>query len=313
MNANEIQQHVQNALAAQAQEMETYINNAIARGLASAAKESAALQAAYPKNEPKLDLPPYFDGNPKQLRTWLRQFESYLSLKPASHPTDATRVAVMCSRLSGIAAAWWSIAFDAKETFLTSVDLFKTAISIRFPDPNMAHTAAERLDVFVQGKLSVAAYTSQFRELLADSGWGTGAVANHKFRKGLRPDIQDLLMTFAQTDDLDKLASQANECENRILARHGQPTHTAPPPPSSSEKPVPMDISAIIAAVRMEMSAQPLTRSAPRGPLTAAERQRRFDQGLCLYCGGTGHVAEACPVLARRKQREASGNVPRRG
>ncbi|KMS94106.1 hypothetical protein BVRB_024740, partial [Beta vulgaris subsp. vulgaris] len=163
----EIQQHVQQALSAQAQEMETYINNAIARGLAS------AVQASSPQNEPKLDLPPFFDGDPKQLRTWLRQFESYLSLKPSSHPTDATRVAVMCSRLSGIAAAWWSIAFDANEKFLTSVDLFKKAISIRFPNPNLAHNAAEKLDRFAQGKMSVAAYTSQFRELLADSGWGT--------------------------------------------------------------------------------------------------------------------------------------------
>jgi phage/plasmid primase-like uncharacterized protein len=32
-----------------------------------------------------------------------------------------------------------------------------------------------------------------------------------------------------------------------------------------------------------------------RGPLTQEERMRRISQGLCLYCGGAGHIAVACP------------------
>ena len=35
--------------------------------------------------------------------------------------------------------------------------------------------------------------------------------------------------------------------------------------------------------------------SRPRGPLSPAERQRRFDAGLCAYCGKPGHVSVSCP------------------
>ncbi|KAH9258761.1 hypothetical protein BASA81_002825 [Batrachochytrium salamandrivorans] len=34
---------------------------------------------------------------------------------------------------------------------------------------------------------------------------------------------------------------------------------------------------------------------ARRGPLTTAERQQRFSQGLCLVCGQSGHLKSTCP------------------
>ncbi|KAK4934647.1 hypothetical protein LTR66_015565 [Elasticomyces elasticus] len=34
--------------------------------------------------------------------------------------------------------------------------------------------------------------------------------------------------------------------------------------------------------------------SRPRGPLSDVERLRRREQGLCLYCGGPGHIAAQC-------------------
>ncbi|KAH9244874.1 hypothetical protein BASA81_017682 [Batrachochytrium salamandrivorans] len=34
---------------------------------------------------------------------------------------------------------------------------------------------------------------------------------------------------------------------------------------------------------------------ARRGPLTTAERQQRFSQGLCLVCGKSGHLKATCP------------------
>jgi hypothetical protein len=30
-------------------------------------------------------------------------------------------------------------------------------------------------------------------------------------------------------------------------------------------------------------------------PLIAQEKKRRFDGGLCLYCGESGHKADNCP------------------
>ena len=36
------------------------------------------------------------------------------------------------------------------------------------------------------------------------------------------------------------------------------------------------------------------------GKLTSEERQRRFDKGLCMFCGASGHLAKECPKLGSR-------------
>jgi hypothetical protein len=38
-----------------------------------------------------------------------------------------------------------------------------------------------------------------------------------------------------------------------------------------------------------------VTRSRYRPSLTKEEKARRIAQGLCLYCGGVGHLAGDCP------------------
>jgi len=43
--------------------------------------------------------------------------------------------------------------------------------------------------------------------------------------------------------------------------------------------------------------------NANRRRITPAERQRRIAQGLCMYCGGTGHFAAQYPAAGRRPDR----------
>ena len=53
--------------------------------------------------------------------------------------------------------------------------------------------------------------------------------------------------------------------------------------------------------------------SANRGKITAAERARRIAQGLCNYCGGTGHFAAQCPARPNRPLRGAAGYMVSEG
>jgi hypothetical protein len=48
----------------------------------------------------------------------------------------------------------------------------------------------------------------------------------------------------------------------------------------------------------------------PDGRLTASERQRRMDNGLCLICAQKGHMAAECPS-ARYKPSGTPGTPPR--
>ena len=42
--------------------------------------------------------------------------------------------------------------------------------------------------------------------------------------------------------------------------------------------------------------------SKPRSKLTPQERERRFENGLCLYCGGEGHQSTNCPEKGKNKK-----------
>jgi hypothetical protein len=47
----------------------------------------------------------------------------------------------------------------------------------------------------------------------------------------------------------------------------------------------------------------------PRGPLTQAEKDRRRNEGLCMYCGEKGHFHTKCPKLANRPHTAAAATT----
>jgi hypothetical protein len=47
-----------------------------------------------------------------------------------------------------------------------------------------------------------------------------------------------------------------------------------------------------------------------KGKLTQQERQRRIDKNLCLFCGGSGHRTDTCPVKSARGRAATTESVP---
>ena len=76
-----------------------------------------------------------------------------------------------------------------------------------------------------------------------------------------------------------------------------QPQNTSPVAQANSPAPGgdPMQLD----AVRMQPQR--------RGPLSQEERQRRFDQHLCLYCGKHGHFWADCRARGTTKGQQQSG------
>ena len=83
----------------------------------------------------------------------------------------------------------------------------------------------------------------------------------------------------------NETSSSAIHAILRTDARHSLSTKTVADPPKFTHPtytkpeyygPAPMDIGRI------------------RGPLTSEEKQCRRAQGLCLYCGKTGHLVKDC-------------------
>jgi hypothetical protein len=47
-----------------------------------------------------------------------------------------------------------------------------------------------------------------------------------------------------------------------------------------------------------------------KGKLTQQERQRRIDKNLCLFCRGSGHRTNTCPVKSARGRTITTESVP---
>jgi hypothetical protein len=63
--------------------------------------------------------------------------------------------------------------------------------------------------------------------------------------------------------------------------------------PSSTDSSTPMDLDGTTTSRRFK-------------PLTEAEKKRRRDNNLCLYCGDAGHKANECPKKARPARFQAT-------
>ncbi|CAD7061464.1 unnamed protein product, partial [Tilletia caries] len=148
---------------------------------------------------------------------------------------------------------------------------------------------------------TTASYATRFFQLVTQLEWNDEAL-RARFYEGLAEDVKDALAYSEKTiEDVQDLANHAVKLDNRLQERRNRsrprgsgsnthvsttfsssPSHASAP---ASSGPVPMDLDA----------------TAPRyQPLTDAEKQRRRDNKLCLYCGKPNHIAFNCPEKNQR-------------
>ena len=121
-----------------------------------------------------------------------------------------------------------------------------------------------------------------------------------------------MLLTFHEDPrSLTEAISRAVRCDNCLFERRSERQLMSRPrmdqtyasvvastPPStiqnshmiSSSGPCPMEIDV----------------TCRRGPLSEAKKQRRRANRLCLYCGGSGHIAITCPHRPKRQVNHVS-------
>jgi hypothetical protein len=138
-------------------------------------------------------------------------------------------------------------------------------------------------------------YASEFRQLACDDNWGKAALID-PFGYGLRDDVQDFLLTFANPSSFSEAITQAIRCDNRLFECHQEKKvtsnaqlwnslpitfplvpQTTPVARPTSFEPAPMQID----ATKFK-------------PFTKAEKLRRRTNNLCLYCGNPGYIARQC-------------------
>jgi hypothetical protein len=87
-----------------------------------------------------------------------------------------------------------------------------------FGDSDKARTSANKLRQLQQGTHSAIVYASEFKQLACDINWGEVALID-QFRCGLRDNVQDLLLTFADPFSFNEAITQAIRCDNCLFER----------------------------------------------------------------------------------------------
>lgn len=236
--------------------------------------------------EPKISLPAKYDGNKSEFRSFVSQVRLIFQLQPNRYSSDFVKTGFIGTLLVGPAAAWFSSLFETDSHCLYDLNLFFEEFSTNFGDFDRVTVAANKIHALRQGSQSASTYASQFRQLSCDLKWGEDALIDI-FRRGLRDDVKDLLLTLPFPNTLNEAISFAVRCDNRLTERRTEKSTRNGPMrnnyPVNQQHPVPMEV---------DMTKE---QSKFSKKLTVEEKERRRRLNLCMYCGEGGHYLDKCP------------------
>ncbi|KAK5909547.1 hypothetical protein CesoFtcFv8_003468 [Champsocephalus esox] len=266
--------------------------------------------------EPFIPTPVRYSGDSGICSQFLHQCSIVFDQQPLTYSSDITRVAFVMSLLSGKAAASAVAIAKSNPAIYNSFLVFETEMYRVFDHPLQGKEAGNRLLSLRQGSESVSTYSIDFRILAAESGWDEMAL-QIVFSRGLNDQLKDELAARDETSSLEELISLAIRLDNRLRERRRERTDRQrfPLPFSQPKSPRPPGQSAP-PNQRLEPFSyrDPPTVSSSLSPeepmqlgrmrLSPAERERRFLQRLCIYCGQAGHIRANCSARPKEQAQQ---------
>ncbi|MPV02325.1 hypothetical protein FVA96_24315, partial [Escherichia coli] len=260
----------------------------------------------------RLAPPERYSGTIGQSRSFIIECEMHFEHSPMHFPTERSKVAFMMSHLTGRAKAWATAEWARSSAVCSSPKKFADALRLVFDPVATDRERARELSQIKQGGQSVCEYAIRFRTLAMESGWNPTSLYD-VFLRGLSDQIQDLLVPLDLPLDLDSLIALAIRTDNRLQERRRQrgPRGTPAAPGSSPT---------LWGAASRQTSPERLSRTRAGGEeepmqmgrarLSQEERQRRYQEGRCFYCGERGHLITACPVKANQSVSQVAEVTP---
>ncbi len=235
----------------------------------------APLPASSPSStqavNPRLSLPERFDGTPAKCKRFLLQCSLFLNQQPSLYPTDINQVSFICSLLWGRALEWATAVWEGSSLSFPPLNEFLRQFREIFEHSVSGEDAGEQLLALRQGKDTAADYSLTFRTLAAQTGWGNGPL-KLLYQKGLLAELQSELACRDEGRTLEEFINITIRLDNLLRSRRS-PLASGP---TTVSEPKPMHIG--------------ITR------LSSEEKERRFRNHLCLYCGQSGHLRVSCPT-----------------
>ena len=170
----------------------------------------------------------------------------------------------------------------------------KVLFTVTFGDINRPRQAEFEILELKQGKRSASVYISDFQRLSTELGW-SGAALLGIFYKGLNNEIKSSLCNHDRPNTIEEFYDLVARIDNR---------HREYKQEIRTERTGQNFQSSFIANnIRMaDDKIDDMVIGTTRGPLFIAERERRFRENLCLYCGEPGHVKLYCKKRKNRSK-----------
>ena len=218
-------------------------------------------------------------------------------------PTNEIKIRFIGTLFADEALSWFRTLVEAKPHILSSYPLFITEFEAHFNDPRARAQAVRSLRELKKSKSSAVTYSIKFRRLAPDTGFCEIALMDF-FVNGLNEDVQDVLAMNDDPQSLEELINKSIKIDQRLFDRrtekkgatksidsrstkrfnryasYSDNSSSSSSSLSSPSSPSPMDLD----------SAQVI-----KGPLSKAEKTRRRENGLCMYCVVKGHFLSKCP------------------
>ena len=269
-----------------------------------------ARSSSYRPKPPKLPDPRTFDGSrtSRALTNHLYDVKQHFKVDPLKFPTDDLKIVFAASFLKDTARTWYQTLDDSPTgPPWSTFEQYEEQLQSNFSEINPLDYWLNKWDNLSQ-RSSVSAYLADFNAVAAHLDL-TDQIKMHHFRRNLKDEVLNQLALLPEPTTFDDLVKLSNQIDGRLFAQR----RSKNTPSTSSNKPRPTgsNVKAHRAPAPVNVSISTpgpvpmqLDNTQRRGPLTEAEKQRRRDNKLCLYCGEPGHIANVCP----NKSKPRSGN-----
>ena len=280
----------------------------------------------------KVREPDTFDGSdPRKLRDFLVSCNLHFCDRPHVFASDEKKIVFVLSYLKGAAIGWFEPGLmDPTNSahWMWDFPAFVNELESNFGPHDPVGDAEKALtELMMKDNWHIVKYNVEFWKLASKLDWNESALCARYFcglplrlrtevlRNGGKPSTLGALRLKAQdADEIYWMTKEETSNETKPSPKKDHKSSNSNPNPnpnsnshnSSSRSGNPSGSDSKFKSHKEKSKDSSNPKVGKNGKLTTDEWERRLKEGLCLYCGEKGHVAQDCPKSKATKAHAAT-------